>query len=381
MLYYYYLLLSSLLAILICRLIVFKILKKTNPFIDKFCNVKGNFNCDAVLESPISKFSKNIYIADIGLVYFSAQLLFLISVFINQQKNWVYILIIPATIAFMATLVLLWYQWRVIKSWCKLCLLLTSIIWLQFVLCLINLYATDNYWVADYFDDLFSDKTIALFLNGILFTAITSAWFFIKPQILKANEVETVRKQIARWKNSVTIFNAVLQQQKKIADDYWEDDLLLGNPNAEIKMIAAISTYCPACAKEFKRIAILLKTYPNDISFTIRFSVQFNKINNKTQAAQYLYHACLQANNEQRLSIVENWFKSPDLNKLKVEYKNVEALQIPALQKSEQWFKDAGIKQVPTLFINGFPFPQPYNLNDLKTLLPKLLAKKVPETV
>ena len=368
------LLFTSFLGILICRLIILKGLKKTNAFINSLCSTKGNFNCDAVLESPLGRLSKYIHLGDVALVYFFAQFIFLVFAFINSLEKWDYVLFIPATFAITATFILLLYQGLIIKSWCKLCLLLTTTIWTQWILCAVELYTKDSYWISDYFDELSMNTGTTPFLNGFLFLLVTSAWFFIKPQIAKASEVETIKKQIDKWKTNVLFFNAVLQQQKKVQSNYWADDLILGNPNAEIRFIVALSPFCPACSRLFKQLNILLKTHFNEVSFAVRFAIKSNDIkNNKTQAALYLYHACMHANGEQRIRILENWFRRPNLILLKTRYKNINVQETPILQKYETWLQEYGITHVPVLFINGFEFPKPYMLNDLKFLIPHLL--------
>lgn len=372
----YIFLISSLLGILICRLIILKLLKKKNSFIESLCKTTGKFNCDAVLESSFGKFSKVISLGDIGLIYFFAQFLFFIFSLINNASNIIHILLIPVSIAFVTTLVLLWYQWKVIKSWCKLCLLLTSLIWAQASLVLLNYIIINPFKESSYYDELFSDKTISVFFTAIICLLIASTWFLIKPLIVKANEVDNTRKQIARWKNNVNLFSAVVKMQKKIDTQFWEDDFLLGNKDAPIKFIVAMSPYCPACAREYKQLANLLKLFQNEICIAIRFGVNLSKPGIKNQAVQYLDYSYQHTPKDSQTTLLSTWFVSSNLSVLKNKYPDIDLNEIELLKKYEKWFKDADIKHTPTLFIDGYEFPQPYFVADLKNILPELLKKK-----
>ena len=360
-------------GVFLCKVIIFRLLKKSDPFAEYLCNTNENFNCDAVLESAFSKFGKNIHLGDIGLFYFSTQFLFLLLSIINDQISVFTILLIPAVAAFITTLILLWYQWRVIKSWCKLCLLLTCIIWMQALLIFYYYFIQYPYLSISYIDDLLSSKSIPSFLTGIICLGIASIWFFIKPIILKANEVTNTRKQIMRWKNNPFLFGAVLKMQKKIETNLWSDDFVLGSEEATIKFMVAMNPYCPACAKEYKLLKNLLRVQHNNICIIIRFGVNLSKPSIGNQAVQHLVHSYHNTTSEKRDDILSDWYHSSNLNVLKSKYTDIDLGNFALLKKYEDWFKEAEIKHTPTLFLNGYEFPPPYRVTDMNILIPILL--------
>lgn len=368
---------STFFGILLCRLIILKQLKKKNFFLDNLCKTEGNFNCDAVLESPFSKLSKTIHLGDIGLFYFSAQFIFLLLSIINDLNDCLRLLMIPVICSFLGTIVLLMYQWKVIKSWCKLCLLLTSVIWFQAISLFIYSFVINSNLASSYFDDLLSGQTLPTFFTGITCLSIASSWFFAKPIIMKANEVEKTRKQIIRWKNSIYLFWSVLKSQKKIDPQLWDDDFILGNKESPIKLIVALNPYCLACAREYKQLMDLLTMHHDSICIAIRFGVNLSKPGNKNLVVQYLIHSYFNTPNDMQAGILTDWFAKTQFKALQIKYPDIDLKEIGTLKRYEQWFKDTEIKYTPTIFLNGYEFQSPYTVSDLKKLVPKLVKLNI----
>ena len=240
---------------------------------------------------------------------------------------------------------------------------------MQLIINIVALFLKDPYWTTDYAEELFSDKSIPILFTGISCTAIASIWFFIKPSIIKAGEVDVARKQISSWKNNVQLFQTLLHQQKHIDTTIWDDDFVLGNREALIVMIVAMNPYCRTCGKEYEVLANLIKIHGNNLFIIIRFGADLSKPNLKNQAVQYLIHDYRQTPKELQVHVLSNWYTSSDLNHLKAKYPDIDLKDQSLLEKYEHWFKEVKIHYTPTLFLNGYQFPQPYNIADFKTLI------------
>ncbi|MBS1628386.1 MAG: thioredoxin domain-containing protein [Bacteroidetes bacterium] len=359
-------------GIFISRLLVLYVIDKNNTTTAKWCSVSGKFNCNAVLTSPFSKLSKYIHLADIALAYYTTGLLLTVLSLINGYKNeCLAVGFFPSTLLFAFTFFLLLYQSFIIKSWCKLCLLLTAIIWLQQ---LVEIIYVAN--IGSINEAIESDKFISFICNALFCVLISSTWLVLKPYILKAKETEQTRKQITKWKTNVHLFNTILKQQRFIETPTWSDDFVIGNAAAKLQLTTAFNPYCPACSYEYKMLKEILKLYPNHIGLTVKFRVITAIKSKHTEAVQYLLHEYFSQATENRINILEQWFDKHDLQVLKEKYGNINEQYKELMQKHEQWFNNAQITHTPTLFVNGYEFPQPFNLRDFKILIPKLIRSE-----
>lgn len=134
------LLITSLAGLAIAILIVQHELGISNEITDQLCGADRNTDCDAVMKSKGSKiltWFNPIVIgwADAGIIYFSSMFLLLtISFFTETIQSLVNILSLLATCSLFFTLYSVYYQWRVVKKWCLLCLATVAILWVQFIL-------------------------------------------------------------------------------------------------------------------------------------------------------------------------------------------------------------------------------------------------------
>jgi uncharacterized membrane protein len=126
------LLLAAIAGIFISALLVQHEAGGSNTFADQVCNSGKNTDCDAVLHSKRSKLFNWLSMTDLGITWFSSIFLFItVSLLTGLTKTVISVLTILALLPLPMTFFSIWYQWRVIKKWCVLCLFLTSTIWIQ----------------------------------------------------------------------------------------------------------------------------------------------------------------------------------------------------------------------------------------------------------
>jgi len=359
----------SIAGIYTCSLIILHLQNRDSPVGAKLCSTDGKFNCDKVLRSNLGKISKNIHLADIGLAYFIFQSLFIIFESINgRMANCINVITFPCLFAFALTFFSFGYQAFLIRSWCKLCLIIAGIIWMQqLVLILGYAFRTDTH--KDYFSqNAFRPDHLSSFLMLAATMAIASIWFFIKGLMATAGEAVTLKRKLYLFKKNANIFRAALKTQRTIDTTIWEDDFLLGSRNASTQLMVALDPYCPPCAREYKEILQLLQLFPDTILVVIRFHVSPN-MDKTTNAVRHLLQEYHSTPITRQPQILERWFStlSPD----KPETSNPALL----LQKYQQWFEESKILHTPTFFINGHEFPKLYELSDLKMLMAKFLKR------
>jgi len=331
---------------------------------DKLCGAGSNNGCDAVMHSKGSRMGNwispvTIGWADAGIIYFAAySLLLLIALYTN---NPITPLVLLSIAALPFTIFSLYYQWRVVKKWCRLCLLTVAVLWVQ---ALFSLWQLNRELL----------KTILLkdiLLTAFIFSIISAAWLLlVKSALQKNKQLLSENFSLQRFKNNPGIFKSLLKQQRRVDISPFENDLQLGNPEAAMQITVACNPYCGPCAKTHEVLHALAEK--NDIGLTVRFTVKAADPEDKrTRAVQYMLQLLQGSNALQKRKLLKDWFEVMNYEKF------IKKHPIPGhppevteqLRQQEQWTKDTEIKFTPTIFINGRELPKQYQAKDLRFVI------------
>lgn len=110
-----------------CLLLWYEV-DRANPALQKICTGAKNVNCGAILNSKQAKLFGSISWSEVGFFYFSVSYLLLLLQGYNALPlvAWLNIFALPYTVFSI------YYQWRVAKQWCVLCLWVQAILVAQF---------------------------------------------------------------------------------------------------------------------------------------------------------------------------------------------------------------------------------------------------------
>lgn len=180
---------------------------KHMPSIQKICSKGAKINCNAVLSSPASKIF-GIGWSNIGFTYFTGGFIaLLISGFVNGPILYLIgclnVLVVPY-IGFS-----LYYQLKIAKQWCLICLAILAIIFIQFVVCLLGGF------LARVPIQEFTGYHILAVVGclAIPFLATT----VLMPALKKAKEGKQYLIESQRLKHDPQIFQSLLANQRFLA--------------------------------------------------------------------------------------------------------------------------------------------------------------------
>jgi len=374
--------LLSLSGIFICCLILLQSMGKQNAFTRQFCKGDGASDCDKVLHSKGARLSGFLSLGDLGLLYFSALFLFLLAgQLTGMTVSSLRLVSLPVFLSLLFSLFSIWYQGWVVRSWCRMCLAVVSILWLQsLVLGLGGGFAE----LAGAWRFL----TIWEFLPGVLLAIlvillVTTAWFFYKKLYLQAGNSGIKEIEILAWKRNPAFFTGFLRQQRQADPGLWPDEVLLGREDAPFRFIIVSNPYCAPCAQFHEQLEELLHLYPEKVCVLVRFAViDQNPSDRRTRAVIRLLTACLDDKGRPiREQLLHDWFAVMDLEKWEKDHREfLDSLVSPAgeariaglLQRHAGWYVENKITHTPAVYLNGYEFPKQYTISDLKILIPAL---------
>lgn len=350
-----------------------------NTLTDQFCSMGKQTDCNAVLKSKGSRLPFKLHWSDVGLIYFAATWLICITGFLTQTIT--AILPLLGSIAVMAapfTIVSLYYQWRVVKKWCTLCLATIALIWVQ---CII----TSRYALQAFTTD-FNWRITAFMLAVVVFTAL--CWLLlIKPLLGQNKKLSERLASVLKWKRDPQVIGDLLKTQRQVDTMPFEKEWQLGDANAPLQLMVACSLYCGPCSNAHKILHALLE---KNIQFglTIRFLVTNDAANERSKAAAYLFQLLLNRGwSQEENSIIycrqllHDWYQLNDFNQFASQYPLQQTLPVEyLLQQHQYWITENKIQHTPTIFINGYELPKLYTVDDLPLMISSLteIATTIP---
>lgn len=232
-------------GIAVATLLLWYEIDKNNPLLQKVCTGITNGNCNAILTGKQSKVFEWLSWSEVGFFYFTGGLLLMI--FMHEKSlsilAWLNILALPYPVFSI------YYQWRVAKQWCVLCLAVQALL----VLGGINVIASGFLFPLPNLSVSFLLSAALLYLLPVFI------WYTCKPFVLQLQQGKNTKREYLRIKFNTEIFETLLRKQKQITIPTDGLGIDLGNPGATNTLIKVCNPYCGPCAKAHPKIEELLE--------------------------------------------------------------------------------------------------------------------------
>jgi uncharacterized membrane protein len=335
-------------------------------------------DCKSVIQSKAARLPFGTGWSDIGMIWFAFLLIVLaLSSFAGNTIQTENILSLCATASLPFTFFSLYYQWKIIKKWCRFCLIIVVLLWIQFA-SLFHVLSRQSWQYITPKDILFT---------GIILSTTASVWIQMRKLIQDNRMLEKESIEASRFKRNSTVFAALLAKQRSVDITPWQGDLQLGNPAAALQFLVVCSPYCIPCATTHQKLHTLLDRYGQQIGLTVRFAIATGENEDqKKQAIQYILQHIEEAtagrNDSARIiytrEVLHQWFTLMDYNKFSARYPlKANNNHDYRLHLYERWAMKSAITFTPTIFMNGFELPQAYTAEDLPELINELIAGTV----
>ncbi len=352
------LLLFSLSGLFISVLLLIYEIDKSNAFVKNICTGGVRTDCQAVLGSKGAKLF-GISWAEIGFFYFGFLALFLLIPEISYSEKIMYLSYISVLSALYIPFSL-FYQYKIVKQWCRLCLIIQAILFLNLV------------WVQKFgdFNSYFDRMNVIFFLSCVIMPILL--WYSLRPVIIKARDADNFLASYKRLSTRTDVFNLILVDQPVITNG-WEklNGIEKGNPNAENIIFKVCSPSCGHCNIAHGIFNEILYNNDNVKVITIYFVSNQDDDNRRLPVKHFL--ALAEQKDENLTKAMDYWYLSEDRNysTLKQKFPLPEELlndQTDKVQNMRDWCKAAEISYTPTVFINGKQLPSTFDLANLKDM-------------
>ena len=267
---------------------------------------------------------------------------------------WLNVLALPYT------LYSVYYQWKVAKQWCLLCITIQIVLVLEFVV---------NMAGSPFGNNILGYESLK---NLLFFLVPAFGWFLLKPSLILAKESKKNRNQLKRLKHNSQIFEGVLSRQKAVIHDPAGLGITLGNPNGKFKLIKVCNPFCGPCAKAHPDLENLLHTSP-DLEIQIIFTTGKAQDDKRNEPVRHLLAIAEKQDETLTKQALDDWYNAPvkDYELFASKYKMNGGLtkQGHKIEAMSEWCKKTGIVHTPTFFVQGHELPDMYSIKELKHFL------------
>jgi uncharacterized membrane protein len=344
-------------GVIVTGMLLWYEIDQNNPFLQKVCSGSKATNCNAILQSKAAKLFGVLSWSEIGFFYFAGGLLFVIS---TQEKSpeilaWLNVAALPYTIFSV------FYQWRIAKQWCPLCLAVQALLVTEAVL----FFSTGMHQSLPIAFTAYSDFAASFLAPMVL-------WFFIKPYLVKAKEGMEYKNRFFRMKKDPRIFEALLAKQKRITVSAEGLGITLGKPNATNSIIKVCNPYCGPCSKAHPEIHELVHAN-DDLKVQILFTATADETDRRSKPVKHLLAVAEKQNGQLTEQALDDWYlpddKDYDAFAAKYPMNGELKKQDEKIKAMNQWCNEVKIEFTPTFFVNGYQLPENYNISELKYFL------------
>jgi thiol-disulfide isomerase/thioredoxin len=348
-------------GIAISSLLLWHEIDKGNPILQKVCTGIAKTNCNAILDSKASKLLPWLSWSEVGFLYFMGGALLLAM---PGYAPWALdYLAIVSIAALIYPIFSIYYQWRVVKQWCALCLAIQAILLLQFAAALFFILPTDFSFI--HFTSILP-LLIAYGLPALL-------WYSLKPLLQRLYTAKQERRAYHRLKFNPDVFEALLKKQKAIQTSTVGIGILLGELPAQNTLVKVCHPFCGPCINTHPKIHKLLAENENlNVEIIFMTTDKPGDIVHKTISHIIAATKNLE-DNKKKHQVLDDWYlpEKKDYSVFAKKYPlNGEIAKVASkITEMGSWCNKNKIEYTPTIFFNGHELPKEYDLEDIRYFL------------
>ncbi|UQA77527.1 thioredoxin domain-containing protein [Sphingobacterium siyangense] len=350
---------TSFIGLAVSSLLLWHEIDAHNPLIREVCGGQGKkANCDDVLNSSQSSFL-GISWAIWGFAFMAT--LFSIQVFFSGNLPFLYLSAIISLIATPYIFFSVYYQAKVIKQWCPLCLAVQGVLIINSAAVIFFIYKKGI--------NLASISSYSIFITLLLaFFFITAAYTLI-PILRNARDNRNTEKRWKKLRYNPEIFKALLDKSERITSPTDQLGIVVGNPQAKNEIIKVCNPYCGPCAKAHPELENIIKNN-SDVKVRIIFTASGENGDFLSIPVQHLLAIQEKDGQETVQRALDDWYlaevkdyevfarKYPMNGELKQQKDKIVAMR--------NWCNIMKIRATPTIYINGAEMPESYKITELR---------------
>lgn len=320
-----------------------------SKLVNDFCNIATSTSCNSVVNSDKWKVFRSLSFSDLGIVFFSSQLISLFLAILNHKILDFFIM--QKTILLLSLPVILtsiYYQKFVEKKWCPICLFIISIIFGEIVF----IVFVDN---SSFYFPLHE-----FLLFGFLFVFILVIWNQLKILLLRQKQLKESFFKSIRFERNYKNFRNNLLKQRKLT--FPEVPLVLGNIESKGVITLISNPFCAHCKGAHEIIESIIERHGNDIQ--VQIILKTNIESESEESKKFFRRLMMIYVQKGKIAFEESlkvWFDKKNIKEWFDLYPGDSPLEFDEMFNVQYgWCQENDYNFTPAIFINGYEYPQTY---------------------
>lgn len=346
-------LLLNTVGVFVCAMLMQKQLMGESHYGDKVCNLFNHADCNSILDGPKAKIF-GICWSEVGMGYFTANILLITlyreSVGTVSIINW---------IAMFYGVWSIYYQWRIAKSWCVLCVISQIVIWLIGIIAIISCISAPL--TFGIISSLLSCMTFGICIMAVHHYSIAYA--------SEKGRIRTVQKYRALKSNS-KVANALIENGEYYETSLEDSSILFGNTEAKMRVTILSNPHCNPCARMHKHVENLLRLSGGEICIQYIFSSFSEKLED---SCRYLIYCYFEYERNESLHRFALWYSKDKFDYERIINNNDSRIHTKIIEEEmdrhRKWRTRASLIETPTILVNSYKLPDEYEIEDLAMIV------------
>lgn len=345
----------SLMGLYVSYLLLGQQIGTGNKTASVLCGIWRKSHCDTVQKSDASKLFGHISWSEVGFAYFLCN-----AMAVLIQPAALYAISMFSVCSSLFAVWSIWYQYRIAKAWCVLCLMVQFLLVVQASISISVL----SPWMLIVFQIQFFGNLIAMGLFYLLTLLIVHR---LTPFISDAYRAVKWKSEIKSIKNNVHYFLSLQKIQKDGQVSPSPSTIIFGNPNSDMRVTLLTNPFCSSCAEIHKKLQSLLDA---DICLQLNlssFGQEYDRV------CLQMIAVYLQYGPEKAWEVYGRWFSMEKSGRTQFWEQYHLDYDTPSVvaeyEAHKQWVRDNGLNATPLLYVNNMAVPYSYSPEEVFDML------------
>ena len=336
-----------------------------NETVQKVCkSISSRGSCSEVINNEGFNLFNFITLSDACVAYFASSLLSFILFGYDES-----VLVVVSMSSTPVVLYSVYYQLKVLKKWCALCLGVSIVLSIQILILLLSF-------------DSFEFKKYHLIKYIIVGLSVLFSWKTFDQLWVKKIKFLKNEKEFLKFKRDFGIFESLLKKNP-IGNAVFlieEEELISFGAKEPLVVINAVTNpLCKYCWESFQVYYDILST-KKDVQINFIFSVPNDIKSLEMQISLSILNLYFGCRREIALEAMKDWYNSRDIYAWKEKYTletNLHSKNFSILKNHYKWLESNNVSNLPVTIIDGFYFPKSYQIEDLKMVIDEIILSKM----
>lgn len=333
-------------------------------FSAQLCDGSEKSSCSQIINSEKGKIA-GFKLSDLSIFLFGTQLLSLVVLNQDFLNNYYFLIGVSLLACIPFTLYSIYFQMKVEKKWCPICLSIIGVIYAQLIYLMFNMTGILSKVNIDF-------TTISLL--AAVAAAFAGAYFFVKKALISYGKLKKDTEFDSRYIRHYPYFKNILTSTEPL--HLKAEPILLGNPNAPVTITFITSPLCGYCREANDFLQRIYNQYKNQVNIKIRFNMTGVVTAEVEEMLIQLLNIYQTKGEDKFIEALHDWYSHRQAEKWLKKYSTTldnRTFLLNKLVSVSYENLQNNLFFTPHYFINDYAFPVRLNKKYMEVFMPDLI--------